>query len=253
MGCRSIGKVEKKIYDKLSEHPLMFAVIDPADYPSIDAAVDTGVKAYESDADVILISGSTNVTETMVDDICLRLKKAVDIPLIIFPGNINMISKHADAIYFMSLLNSTNPYWITRSQVIGAPVVAKVGIEPLSVAYVVVEPGGTVGWIGEVNLIPRNKPAICSAFGLAAQYLGFHFFITDAGSNPKSGHIPLEMIRAVSSVVKIPYVVAGGIRTPEEARSVIKAGADIVQVGTAFEKDASKITEIVKAVHTALK
>jgi len=252
---KTMNDVEKRIYDKLSEHPLLFTVVDPADYRSIDDAVSVGQNAYESGTDAILISGSTDVTESLVDEVCSRLKKSVDIPLIIFPGNVNMISKHADAIYFMSMLNSTNTYWITRSQMIGAPVVAKSGIEPLSVAYTVVEPGGTVGWIGEANLIPRAKPKIAAAFGMAAEYMGFHFFVTDAGSNPKEGPIPLPMVKIVSSILHIPYVVAGGVRTPEEAEAVVKAGADIIQVGTAFEENGSKdkIEKMVKAVHNSRK
>ncbi|HID73016.1 TPA: geranylgeranylglyceryl/heptaprenylglyceryl phosphate synthase, partial [Candidatus Micrarchaeota archaeon] len=79
---------------------------------------------------------------------------------------------------------------------------------------------------------------------------GFRFVITDAGSNPKDGHIPLDMLKAVRSAIDIPYIVAGGVRTPEEAKSVIKSGADIIQVGTAFEKDGTvnKIKKMVKAV-----
>jgi len=246
-----MGDVEKSIYNKLSEHPLLFTVIDPADHKSIETAIDVGVKAYESGTDALLISGSTDVSETIVDEVCSGLKRQVDIPLIIFPGNVSMISKSADAIYFMSMLNSTNTYWITRSQMIGAPMVARSGIEALSVAYTVVEPGGTVGWVGEANLIPRRNPKIAAAFGMAAEYMGFHFFITDAGSNPADGHIPLPMIQIVSSVIKIPYIVAGGIRTPEEASAVVKAGADIIQVGTAFKKDSSadKMKKMVDAVH----
>ena len=97
-----------------------------------------------------------------------------------------------------------------------------------------VEPGGTVGWVGDARTVPRSKPKLAGALALAAQYMGFHFVITDTGSNPKEGHVPLEIIKAVKSSITIPYIVAGGIRTPEEAKNVVKAGADIIQVGTAF-------------------
>jgi phosphoglycerol geranylgeranyltransferase len=104
--------------------------------------------------------------------------------------------------------------------------------------------------VGDAKRIPRNKPKIAAAFGMAAEYMGFRFFITDAGSNPETGHIPLEMVSAVRSCITIPYIAAGGIRTAEQAKNVIKAGADIIQVGTAFEKESSvaKIKEMVKAV-----
>jgi phosphoglycerol geranylgeranyltransferase len=128
-------------------------------------------------------------------------------------------------------------------------------VEPLPVGYVVVEPGGTVGYVGDVQQVPRAKPKIAAAYALAAQYMGFRFLLTDAGSNPAEGHIPLEMVKAVSSVIEIPYVVGGGIRTAAEAKNVVKAGADIIQVGTAFEKKGGidAVKEFVKAVREGSK
>jgi phosphoglycerol geranylgeranyltransferase len=150
----------------------------------------------------------------------------------------------------MSMLNSRNTYWISEAQMLAAPMVKNYGIEPLPVGYVVVEPGGTVGWVGDAKRIPRSKPKIAAAYAMAAEYMGFRFFITDAGSNPAEGHVPLEMVKAVGSVTTIPYIAAGGIRTPEQARDVVKAGADIIQVGTAFEEEGSvdKIKAMVRAV-----
>jgi phosphoglycerol geranylgeranyltransferase len=109
--------------------------------------------------------------------------------------------------------------------------------------------------VGDAKRIPRNKPKIAAAFGMAAECMGFRFFITDAGSNPETGPIPLEMVSAVKSAITIPYVAAGGIKTAEQARAVIKAGADIIQVGTAFEKESSvaKIKDMVKAVREGAK
>jgi phosphoglycerol geranylgeranyltransferase len=185
-----------------------------------------------------------------LDAVAKSIKQNVSVPVVLFPGNIGTLTKHADAVYFMSMLNSRNTYWISEAQMLAAPVVKHFRIEPLPVAYVVVEPGGTVGWVGDAKRIPRNKPKIAAAFAMAAEYMGFRFFITDAGSNPESGHIPLEMVSAVKSCITIPYIAAGGIKTADQAKAVIKAGADIVQVGTALEKEnsVSKIKDMVKAI-----
>jgi phosphoglycerol geranylgeranyltransferase len=175
--------------------------------------------------------------------------------VVLFPGNIGTLTRYADAVYFMSMLNSRDAYWISGAQMLAAPMVRHYGIEPLPVGYVVVEPGGTVGWVGDAKRIPRDKPKLAAAFGMAAEYMGFRFFITDAGSNPADGHIPLDMVKAVRSSITIPYIAAGGIRTPDEAKAVIKAGADIIQVGTAFEKNGSaeRIRDMVKAVREGAK
>ncbi len=250
------GKIEKYILEELEKKKgLLFALIDPLDYKTLGDAVKTAKNADEADSDVILIGGSTGVQGEVLDNAAKEIKKEVSKPVVLFPGNIGTLTKYADAVYFMSMLNSRNTYWISEAQMLAAPTIKHYGIEPLPVAYVVVEAGGTVGWVGDAKRIPRNKPKIAAAFAMAAEYMGFRFFITDAGSNPETGHVPLEMVKAVSSVTTIPYIAAGGIKTPEQARSVMKAGADIIQVGTAFEKEGpvSKIKEMVKAVREGAK
>jgi phosphoglycerol geranylgeranyltransferase len=234
---------------------LFFALIDPLDYNAPEDAIRTAKCADEADADVILVGGSTGVQGTVLDEVTKKIKENVSKPVVLFPGNIGTLTRYADAVYFMSMLNSRNSYWISEAQMLAAPLVKRYGIEPLSVAYTVVEPGGTVGWVGDSRLIPRSKPQLAAAYGLAAQYMGFDFFITDAGSNPAEGHIPLEMIKTVSSVIDINYIVAGGIRKPDEARKVAEAGADIIQVGTYLEKDCckDKIKEMVKALREGAK
>jgi phosphoglycerol geranylgeranyltransferase len=246
-----IGKIERYIHEELAvKKGLLFALIDPLDYKSMEDAVKTARNADEGGADIILIGGSTGVQGEVLDGVAKAIKQSVSRPVVLFPGNIGTLTKYADAVYFMSMLNSRNTYWISEAQMLAAPMVRHFGIEPLPVAYVVVEPGGTVGWVGDAKRIPRNKPKIAAAFAMAAECMGFRFFITDAGSNPETGHVPLEMVSAVKKSISIPYIAAGGIKTPEQAKNVVKSGADIIQVGTAFEKESSvaKIKEMVKAV-----
>lgn len=245
------GKTERYIHTELERKGgLLFALIDPLDYNSFEEAVQTAKNANEGGADVILIGGSTGVQGELLDNVAKRIKEAVNLPVILFPGNIGTVTKYADAVYFMSLLNSRNPYWISGAQMLAAPLVKQYSIEPLPVGYIVVEPGGTVGWVADVNLIPRNKPKLAAAMALAAEYMGCRFVITDSGSAPANGHIPLEMVKAVSSLISVPYIVAGGIRTPQDAKNIMRYGGRIIQVGTAFEKEGSveKIKEMVRAV-----
>lgn len=251
-----IGKIEKQILADLADKKgLLFSVIDPVDYSSLEEAVKTAKNANEAGVDAILIGGSTGVQGDALDIVAKEIKGASSVPVILFPGNIGTLTKYADAVYFMSMLNSRNPYWISGAQLLAAPMLKQYKIEALPTAYVVVEPGGTVGWVGDAKIIPRDKTKIAAAYGMAAEAMGFRFLITDAGSNPPQGPIPLEMVKMVKSCISIPYIVAGGIKTPDQAKSVIKAGADIIQVGTAFEKDGSvsKIKEMVKAVREGAK
>lgn len=253
----NMRKIEKYINEELdAKGGLLFSLIDPDDYDTLDKAVNTAKLSCEGGADVILMGGSISAQGEMLDKAAKQIKENINVPLILFPGNIATITKYADAIYFMSLLNSRNPYWISHAQTLAAPVIKHSGIEPLPLGYIVVEPGGTVGWVGDVNLIPRHKPKIAAALAMGAEYTGNRFILTDAGSNPSTGHIPLEMVRTVSKSINVPYIVAGGIKTAESAGDIIKAGADIIQVGTALENSddvKNKVKKMVNAVREAAK
>lgn len=244
-----MGKVERYIHERLEgQGAIMLTLIDPVDYKTPELAKKTGIGAAEGGADVVLIGGSIGAQGDLLDYVTKGIKDATDTPVVLFPGNIATLTKHADAVYFMSLLNARNPYWITQAQMLSAPIIRQMGIEPLSVGYIVVSPGGTVGWVGDANLVPREKPRIASALALAGEYLGNRFIVTDVGSNPQlqgSGPVPPAMIRAVKSVISVPYIVGGGIKTKESLVSAIRSGADGVQIGTVMEGNvnAKKQTE----------
>ncbi len=239
MGIR-IGKIEKRIHEMLDERgALLFTVIDPVDYGTPDAAIKTAVAAEKGGSDVILVGGSIGAQGELLEYVIKGIKEKADAPLILFPGNIATISRHADALYFMSLLNARNPYWITQAQMLSAPLIKRLGIEPLPVGYIVIHPGGTVGWVGDANLVPREKPHIASSLALAGEYLGNRFIITDVGSNPQMqgySSVPLPIIKAVSEAIRVPYIIAGGVRSVDAVRLSVKGGADIIQIGTAIEK-----------------
>ncbi len=237
-----------------SRGALLAALIDPMDYSSPAAAVKAGVSAANAGADYILIGGSTGVGGELLDGVAKDIKSQISIPLVLFPGNVTTVTKYADAVYFMSLLNSRNPYWISGAQTLAAPVVRAMGLEAIPTGYIVVQPGGTVGWVGDVNLLPRSKPTLAAAMALSAQYMGAKLVLTDSGSNPADGPLPPEMAKAVSSVLKVPYIIGGGVRTPAQATALVKAGADILQVGTALEKDGDvnkTVSALAKAIHEA--
>lgn len=238
-----IGKVELYIHEMLeTKGAMLFSLIDPVDFKNEELVIKTAKELAKGGADIILLGGSTGAQGELLDHVAKAMKDSIDIPLVLFPGNIATITKYADAIYFMSLLNARNPYWITQAQMLGAPVIKGYNIEPLPVGYIVVSPGGTVGWVGDANFVPREKPKIAAALAMAGEFLGNRFIVTDTGSNPRlQGHgpVPKEMIRAVRSVITVPYIVAGGIMTEQELKDAYSAGGDIAQIGTAFE-DPSK-------------
>jgi phosphoglycerol geranylgeranyltransferase len=235
-----MGKVEKYINDTLaSKGAMLFMLIDPVDYKTPQDAIDTGVESAEGGADVVLIGGSIGAQGELLERVTKGIKEKSNVPVVLFPGNLATVTKYADAFYFLSLLNARNPYWITQVQMLGAPLIKQLNIEPLPVGYIVIEPGGTVGWVGDANMVPRAKPRIAAALATAGEFMGHRLIITDAGSNPQLqgfGPIPPNIISAVKNAITVPYIVGGGIRTTEQLRTAYKAGADIAQIGAVLEE-----------------
>ena len=241
--------VENQIRDILKTRKIHFTLLDP-DEQSPEEALLIAEAAIEGGTDGIMIGGST-VNNEDVDATCKLLSENIAVPIILFPGNINSVSRYADAIFFMSYLNSNNPYWILGAQSLAANNVKKTGIDVLPMGYMVVEPGGTVGWVGDAKLVPRNKPKIPAAYAMAAELLGMRFFYLEAGSGADKP-IPKEMIayckKATDNMV---IIVGGGIRDGESALIAAKSGADIIVTGTIVEETddvTSKISEITSAI-----
>jgi len=236
--------VEEYIKNRLRKEKLHFTLIDPDSETAKDTKKLSLLKEINTDA--ILIGGSTQVRGEELDDIIKSIKKITTAPIIIFPGGVGGISRYADAIFFMSLLNSRNPYFITKAQALGAFQVKSSGLETLPMGYLIVSPGETAGFIGEADLLPRNKPKIAAAYALAAQYMGMKFVYLEAGSGA-SEPVPLEMIKYVKKAVDIPVIVGGGIKEKEKAEEISRI-ADILVTGTIAEENFDKLKEIVNAV-----
>jgi len=226
-------------------------LIDPDSQPP-EVAGKIAHEAYLGGTDAIMVGGSTGATGAAVEQTVRAIKSACDLPVILFPANAGGLAESADAVFFMSLLNSRDVNYITTNQAIGAPMVYKHGIEPISMAYIVIEPGGAAGWVGDARLIPRNKPKLAVAYSLAAKYMGMHYIYLEAGSGADKP-VPVEMVAAVKKAVgkDIKVIVGGGIRDGVTAKERVKAGADMICTGTIVEEVEDvrgKIEELVKAI-----
>lgn len=233
------------------EGSVHLTLLDP-DSQSPDVAGKIAKEAFFGGTDAIMVGGSTGATGTTVEQTVQAIKSACDLPVILFPGNAAGLAPGADAVFFMSLLNSRDVNYITTNQAIGAPLIYKHGIEPISMAYIVIEPGGAAGWVGDARLIPRNRPKLAMAYSLAAKYMGMHYIYLEAGSGADKP-VPVEMIAAVKNVVgkTTKVIVGGGIRDGIAAKERIKAGADMIVTGTIVEQVddvRGKIEELVNAI-----
>ncbi len=233
-GVLAAGKVENHLRAEIKKHgTICLPLIDSEN--STDAASVAG-KLEEIGASGILVGGSSATDQLELAQVVAEIKKAVRIPVILFPGNVTGVSPKADAILFSSLLNSEDPYFITGAQALGALAVKKHGIEPLPTAYIIVGEGTAAWFVGRARAIPFHKPNLAVMYSLAAQYMGMRFVYLEAGSGALQ-NVPPEMVAAVRKQYEGTLIVGGGIKTPEVASQVARAGADIVVVGTMIEKD----------------
>lgn len=253
----TMGKVEEYLLDRIKEDGAIFmGLLDPVEQKPEEAA-KKAMLAEEGGCDVILIGGSVGAVGSVVDDTVQAVKdKGCKLPVVLFPGNVGAVSKYADAVYFMTLLNSESNYWCGEAQILLAPTIKQLGIESMPVTYIVLEPGGAVGWVGRVRHVPRNSPEIAAACALAGKYMGSHFILTDSGSGAPSPAPPAIVSAVKNAIGDVPYIYGGGVRTPEQAAEIVGAGADAIQVGAAFEHASDPkgyVQKIVKAIRASAK
>jgi phosphoglycerol geranylgeranyltransferase len=203
--------------------------------------------AAECGVDYFFIGGSL-VVNNMLDDVLKDIKKQCDIPMILFPGNSFQLSYRADALLFLSLISGRNPELLIGQHVISAPFLKMSPLEIISTGYILIDGGvmTSVQYMSNTYPIPAHKDDIAVCTALAGEMLGLKLMYMDAGSGAKNP-ISESMIENVSGAVAVPLIVGGGIRTPEKVAANLKAGADLVVVGNAIEKDPFLIKEMVAA------
>lgn len=206
-------------------------------------------------ADAILIGGSMMISNRL-DDYVRHIKSASELPVIIFPGSVVQVSREADAILYLSLVSGRNPEYLIGHHVIAAPLIQQLQLEPISTAYLLIESGRAtaVEFMSNSLPIPRHKPELAAMHALAAEYLGMKLAYLEAGSGADYS-VPEDMITLVSKTISIPLIVGGGIRTPEDVRAKIEAGANFVVVGNAFEQQREKnfLREMIEAARIRAK
>ncbi|MFM7645190.1 MAG: geranylgeranylglyceryl/heptaprenylglyceryl phosphate synthase [Sphingomonadales bacterium] len=226
-----------------------FAVlIDPDKAPLevLDELIALGAAAA---VDFWFVGGSLVVSHQLEEQV-QYLKKHSDIPVILFPGSPSQVTRHADALLYLSLVSGRNADLLIGQHVLSAPLVKQSGLEVLPTGYMVIDGGAptTVSYISNAAPIPANKKEIAQCTALAAEMLGMKLIYLDAGSGARTP-VSEEMIAAVAAHIQVPLIVGGGITDPSKAMAACRAGADVVVVGNAIEKDRTLISAISEAIH----
>ncbi len=242
------------IYQSLTERKRLskksFAVLIDPDKVNDNSVQELIKLSLEAKVDYFLVGGSL-VISSYLDECVQLIKSSCQIPVILFPGSPSQISKYADALLYLSLISGRNPELLIGQHVVSAPIVKKSGLEIMPTGYMVIDGGAptTVSYISNASPLPSDKNEIAMCTAMAGEMLGMKLIYMDAGSGAKRA-ITESMIEKVSSCIDVPLIIGGGITSAEKAYLNCKAGADVIVVGNAIEKDPNLIKEIAAAIHS---
>jgi len=246
--------MKNTLYQQLTERKEQgrksFSVLidpDKVDFPAIEQLVSLAVTAK---VDYFFVGGSLVMADNL-DEYIQLIKSSCNIPVILFPGSPSQLSKYADALLYLSLISGRNAELLIGQHVISAPFVKHSGLEIMPTGYMVIDGGAptTVSYISNASPIPADKNEIAMCTAMAGEMLGMKLIYMDAGSGAKRP-ISEHMIEKVAKHIEVPLIIGGGITDPEKAYLNCKAGADIIVVGNAIEKDPSLIIEMSNAIHS---
>jgi phosphoglycerol geranylgeranyltransferase len=243
--------VYQYLMDVRKNHGAGFLVLMDPDRSTPQKVSEQAKQCRDAGVDAILI-GASIMMDGGFEETVESVKSAVDIPVIIFPGEKSQVTSKADAILFLSLLSGRNPEFIIGEQVRSAPLIKSLRLEAISTAYLLVESGKTtsVEFMSNTKPLPPDKPEIALAHAMTAEIFGMKLIYLEAGSGAVRP-VPDEMIRVVSSGVNIPVIVGGGIRTPETVSAKAASGASFVVIGNHLEYSVnmSSLKALVNAAH----
>jgi phosphoglycerol geranylgeranyltransferase len=242
-----MANIYKHILNKFSNNEKMFAVLIDTDNVSEQTLSYLISQIAEVDVDLVFVGGSLLMKNNFVDMLA-EIKSKVDIPVILFPGSGQQVNENADAVLFLSLISGRNPEYLIGQQVLSAPVIRSIGLESISTGYMLIDSGvqTSVSYMSNTTPIPRNKINIAVSTAIAGEMLGLKLMYLDGGSGAKMV-IPTEMIRAVKDSLSVPLIIGGGLSSEQEVMNAAEAGADIVVVGNAVEKDVDALRNLVNA------
>jgi len=244
-----IMNIDSKILSDKKANKKSFALLIDPDKQDRNQLIAIIEKAKNANTDYFFVGGSLLTNDSL--DVCLAtLKEHSDIPVVLFPGNAMQVNDKADGILFLSLISGRNAEMLIGKQVITAPILKQSSLEVLPTGYMLIDSGKptTASYMSNTTPIPADKNAVAACTAMAGEMLGLKLIFMDGGSGAKNP-ISEKMIASVKKSVDCPIIIGGGISSGEKAIANCKAGADIIVVGNAIEKDENLISKIADAVH----
>jgi phosphoglycerol geranylgeranyltransferase len=245
------NSILSKLQDARRQGKKLIAVLIDPDKTTPDAAAHFAGGAEEAGVDLLMIGGSLMTSDRFQQ--CVRaLKASSALPLLIFPGDSFQVDAAADALLLLSLISGRNPDLLIGRHVQAAPLLRRSGLELIPTAYLLIDGGKptAASYMSHTLPIPNDKPDIACCTAMAGEMLGLQCLYMDAGSGA-GVPVAASMISAVRQAVEIPIIVGGGLRDSDQAKVAFEAGADVVVIGTAIERNPDSLREFTGALRYA--
>ena len=238
--------ISQLISHSISINKKLFTLLIDPDQHTTESLTNLSKNADESGVDLIFVGGS--LLNNDIDKSFDLIKKNTNIPTLLFPGSLLQITNKADGILLLSLISVRNPDLLIGNHVIASARIKRSNLEVLPTGYILIEGGKStsVEYMSNTKPIPAEKIDIAIATAMAGEMLGLKYIYLEAGSGAKTS-INIKIIKGVKENINIPLIVGGGIKTPNDVKSAVHAGADIIVVGNAIEQNPEILPKLVKA------
>ncbi len=238
-------EVLNDIISKQKRGEKQLAVLLDPEKLSLQSLPRTADAINEGDIRLVLVGGSGY--QHNIDEFIVRLRQLVAAKVVLFPGNLMQFSKEADALLFLSLMNSNDSDWLVGQHIRIAREIKSSGIEVIPMGYILVDGGRESAVERVTHALPLREENEIVAVAVAAELLGKCLVYLEAGSGALQP-VKESVIRSVRESVAVPLIVGGGIHSVEEMNAAFRAGADIVVIGNYFEQHPEEIVRFGKSI-----
>ena len=182
-----------------------------------------------------LFVGGSTVDKGSTQTAVLAIKMHSNLPVFLFPGDYQQITQAADVLLFLSLLSGRNAEYLVGQQVKAVSNLVNTNIEIIPTGYILVD-GGNESAVARIsNTLPMSQENVNGIIdtAIAGQYMGASLIYLEAGSGAKYPVQP-HLIERVKSVLNVPLIVGGGIKTELQMEEAYDAGANMIVMNSLF-------------------
>lgn len=213
---------------------LLTILIDPEKFDN--SQTNSFLKKIPKETTHLFVGGSS-VSNGEIEATVKALKAETKLPIFLFPGDHSHITPLADALLFLTLLSGRNVEYLIGQQIKSISKLKNSELEIIPTGYILIDGGNdsAVSKVTKTEPLSQKNVEVIVHTALAGQFMGAKLVYLEAGSGAKFPVNP-EIISEVKKNINIPLIVGGGIKTETQMQTAYDAGADMIVMGTLFEK-----------------